>query len=269
MRPSALAALLPFLLLPSPPARAEPVWATPAPAPSLCQGAIASAERGTQIPPKLLQAVGLVESGRRDSGTGATAPWPWTINAEGEGHFYASKAEAVAAVRALQARGVRSIDVGCLQVNLMYHPDAFASLEQAFDPQANAGYAARFLMQLRQQTGTWPAAAAAYHSQTPEIGAEYGRRVMALWQGGAGDLGRFAGITAGFGHGFASLTPSALPPLPSGRVAVMLPSGSAPMRIIPLAGTGAGGTGFGGTTGRGLDAYRAMPIRLAGRSPRG
>ena len=75
-------------------------------------------------------------------------PWPWTVNAEGQGAFYDTKAEAVAAVRAMQARGVRSIDVGCGQINLMHHPDAFASLEQAFDPQANAAYAARFLKEL-------------------------------------------------------------------------------------------------------------------------
>ena len=45
-----------------------------------------------------------------------------------------TRQQAVAAVQALQARGVRSIDVGCLQVNLMYHPIAFASLDDAFDP---------------------------------------------------------------------------------------------------------------------------------------
>ena len=41
-----------------------------------------------------------------------------------------------------RAQGARSIDVGCMQVNLLHHADAFASLEQAFDPVANARYAA-------------------------------------------------------------------------------------------------------------------------------
>ncbi len=67
--------------------------------------------------------------------------------------------QAVAAVRAMQARGIQSIDVGCGQINLMHHPDAFASLEQAFDPQANAVYAARFLKELFAQTGDWNKAA--------------------------------------------------------------------------------------------------------------
>ena len=84
-------------------------------------------------------------------------------------------------MRASQARGVRSIDVGCLQVNLMHHPHAFASLKQAFDPKANVDYAARFLRDLFDQTGSWPQAAARYHSATPALGAAYRRKVLAAW----------------------------------------------------------------------------------------
>ena len=108
-------------------------------------------------------------------------PWPWTINVGGQGHFYAAKTDAIAAAQSLLAQGIHSIDVGCMQVNLQQHPDAFASLDTAFDPEANVAYAARFLNQLYRQTGDWPQAAAAYHSQTPAIGAEYERRVMAAW----------------------------------------------------------------------------------------
>jgi hypothetical protein len=68
-------------------------------------------------------------------------PWPWAIDADGVGQFFATKAQAVAAVAALQAQGVHSIDVGCMQVNLMHHPDAFMSLDQAFDPTANTAFA--------------------------------------------------------------------------------------------------------------------------------
>ncbi len=87
----------------------------------------------------------------------------------------------MAAVSALQARGVRSIDVGCMQVNLMHHPLAFATLDEAFDPDANAHYAGNFLNALDRQLGSWPAAAAAYHSQTPEVAADYQRLVMVAW----------------------------------------------------------------------------------------
>ena len=147
-----------------------------------CTAAIASAERSVDIPAGLLMAFGQVESGRSDPIGGAVQPWPWTIDAGGAGRFFASQTEAMAATAALQGRGVASIDVGCLQVNLMHHPAAFATLEEAFDPLANALYAARFLRLLFSQTGDWSAAVAAYHSQTHEIGA--GLRDRDRWSPG-------------------------------------------------------------------------------------
>jgi hypothetical protein len=108
-------------------------------------------------------------------------PWPWTINVAGTGYFFASSEEAVAAVRDFQAKGIKSIDVGCAQVNLLHHPAAFSTLERAFDPEANADYAARFLKSLYGDTGNWPLAAAAYHSRLAERGNDYARKVLAIW----------------------------------------------------------------------------------------
>lgn len=151
---------------------------------ALCTRAIGGTERAAQLAPHLLGVIALVESGRRDPAGKGVGPWPWTINVNGTGFFFDSKEQAVAAVQALQTQGVQSIDVGCMQVNLFHHPRAFPSLDAAFDPQSNVAYAARFLRGLYVQTGTWPRAAAAYHSQTPELGADYLRRVMALWPDG-------------------------------------------------------------------------------------
>jgi hypothetical protein len=160
------------------PARAE----SGIPASASCDPAIMTAEDSLRLPPHLLEAIAQVESGRPDPSTGRLQPWPWTINADGEGAFFASKAKAIAAVRALQADGVRSIDVGCMQINLMFHPAAFASLDQAFDPRANAVYAARFLNALHAGSHDWLSAIGAYHSQTRVLGIDYRRRVLALWQ---------------------------------------------------------------------------------------
>jgi hypothetical protein len=157
---------------------------------TLCETAVTSAEYAHRLPPRLLGAISLTESGRVDPDSGRIRPWPWTINAEGEGQFFATREAAIAAVTALQARGVRSIDVGCLQVNLLNHPEAFASLEAAFDPRDNADYAARFLNSLYDASKDWKSAVAAYHSETPALGDAYRVLVMARWQNGdlhAGD----------------------------------------------------------------------------------
>ncbi|MBO1078240.1 transglycosylase SLT domain-containing protein [Roseomonas haemaphysalidis] len=168
-----------------------------------CRAAIAQAEAGSGVPPGLLGAIALVESGRR-SPTGAPQPWPWSYNAAGEGRAPATKAAAIAEVQALQARGVRSIDVGCLQVNLLHHPDAFADLDAAFDPLINARYAVRFLKELRGRSGDWGTAIGRYHSGETERGGAYSRRVAlarmgAAFNGGGGvplPPGLMAGICA-------------------------------------------------------------------------
>jgi hypothetical protein len=169
-------AALAVLLAQAPPARA-------APPEELCRPAAMAAEIDAELPQGLLLAIARVESGRRDPATGAAIPWPWTINAEGVGRAFATLTEAVAAVQDLRARQVRLIDVGCMQVNLHYHPDAFASLEEAFDPVVNARYAARFLGRLRDATGDWDAAIGRYHSATTERADRYRARVLAAWPG--------------------------------------------------------------------------------------
>lgn len=224
---------------------------------ALCRSAILQAEHASGVPDRLLDAIATVESGRRDPLSGAVYPWPWTINVEGVGHVYESKAEAIAAVQAFQAQGARSIDVGCMQVNLLAHPGAFPSLDQAFDPVTNATYGARFLLQLFNQTNAWPRAVAAYHSSTPDIGAEYARKVIAAWGVPQPPVGSQL-VTA-------APPPPAVPAGPPGRVAVLLPSGTEAIRVVPLATPAPAAAGL---VPRGLDAYRAAPVALAARLPR-
>lgn len=154
------------------PALATPLALAPEAA---CQAAIAETESLHLMPANLLRAIARVESGR----PGIAPAWPWTVNAEGKGYYLDSKEDAVALVRALRAQNVRSIDVGCMQINLLYHPEAFPSLDAAFDPHRNVQYAAQFLRWLRAETGNWDETVARYHSGDPVRGADYRRRVTA------------------------------------------------------------------------------------------
>ncbi len=147
----------------------------------LCTRYLPRHERQYGIPEHLLAAIASTESGRYHRALGLNLPWPWTINVEGMGHFYDTKEEAIEAVRSFQARGFASIDVGCMQVNLQHHPRAFASLDQAFDPAYNVGYAAQFLKQNFQEEGSWHKATADYHSHTPMYGEQYARLVYGAW----------------------------------------------------------------------------------------
>jgi hypothetical protein len=175
--PAARLALLPLLLLAGVlPARAQDSEA--------CRAAIAAVEPGSGVMPGVLEAIARVESGRRSPGTGLVQPWPWAINIGGESRFAASRAEAVAQVVTARALGVQQIDVGCMQISLMHHPQAFATLDEAFDPLANVTYAARFLADLRRRSADWPEAIGRYHSGTPDRAAAYLARVTAMLEGG-------------------------------------------------------------------------------------
>lgn len=158
------------------PIRAEPASeAVPA---RLCAPHIARAERAHGLPPYLLGAIAKVESGRVEARSGATIAWPWTVTARGRGRFLPTKAAAIAAVERLRAQGVGNIDVGCMQINLRYHPDAFADLEAAFDPAQNVAYAARLLVRLRRAVGSWTRAVGDYHSGTPRLSGPYRVKVF-------------------------------------------------------------------------------------------
>ncbi|HEY0419711.1 MAG TPA: murein transglycosylase [Acetobacteraceae bacterium] len=253
----------PLVSLFSVPARpaAVPAPAPPAiaagpnlPAPGeACRAAIAAAERRWGIPAGLLFAMSLVESGRTDPVTGVRLPWPWTTNAEGQGYRFNSLAEAAAWVRQQQARGTASIDTGCMQVNLMHHPTAFATVELAFDPARNADYAGSFLRRLfdNEAGGDWMRAAGFYHSQTPERAERY-RRLVETAMNGAGPPGQRVQLAA-------TAAPRALPPMPgaaTGGGGQMLSNNAAQAQIMPQAP---------GQIGRSLAAYRAAPILVAGR----
>lgn len=181
LRIAAIACGIGGFLAIAPPLAAQPADAVQS---ALCTDAIRAAEDRHATPSGLLSAIARAESGRPIGGMRGLQPWPWAINADGQAFYGSSKAEALAWARAAQARGVRFMDVGCAQVNLQFHPSAFRDLENAFDPAANADYAARFLAGLAADAGgNWYAAAGHYHSRTPELAAAYRERVAAIAAG--------------------------------------------------------------------------------------
>ena len=153
-------------------------------------------EKKNNIPTHLLAAIATTESGRYHQGLGMSVPWPWTINVEGKGYYFDTKAEAVAQVQALMAKGVRSIDVGCMQVNLKHHPRAFTDLNQAFEPAKNVAYAAKFLRENYAGLGDWIKATAAYHSRTAHHGQRYLGEIERSWNR---IVGKVAAARAGKG----------------------------------------------------------------------
>jgi hypothetical protein len=148
---------------------------------ALCERAILNGARRGGVPPEVLHAVALTETGRKSGGR--VRPYPWAINREGEGHWFKSREEALAFAEDSLRQGRKSFDVGCVQINYRWHGHAFPTLDDMFDPEWTATYAAQFLRTLYEERGDWSAAAGAYHSLTPDKSAIYRERFDRLLAG--------------------------------------------------------------------------------------
>jgi|GEM_PF-2720252 len=149
---------------------------------AVCTTHAAAHERANHIPAGLVQALALAESGRWLKEDQKTKPWPWTVTSGKDSFYLPTKNAAIDKVRELKASGRTNIDVGCMQINLHYHPKAFTNLDEAFDPYTNVAYGTKFLKELRMQTRSWGKATAFYHSQDRARGNAYRSKVYKFWR---------------------------------------------------------------------------------------
>jgi hypothetical protein len=136
------------------------------------------AEARHQLPQGLLGAIGQVESG-------ADGGWNWSVNPNtgAAGVRFDGVDEARRFVEGQLASGNRMIDIGCFQIDLLYHPNAFRRWQDGFDAAANAEAAASILRGLYDQTKDWHQAIALYHSAAVGKGQGYLRSVLSAWRG--------------------------------------------------------------------------------------
>jgi soluble lytic murein transglycosylase-like protein len=123
-----------------------------------CEREMARAAQLYGIPLGILYAVGLTETGRRGT------LYPYALGAEGQTVFAKDMEDAIASFEAMRHRGVKLIDLGCMQINHYYHGEKFDSVRTMFNPAKNVDYAARFLKELKQREGNWTMAVARYNA---------------------------------------------------------------------------------------------------------
>ena len=148
---------------------------------ALCDQAAQRAAADHGVPPELMRAITRVESGRTHNG--AATAWPWTLNVAGRGAFYASREDALARIRELLTTGQDNFDVGCFQINHLWHGQEFDATNEMLDPWVNADYAARFLRTLHDEKGDWTEAVGAYHSRTSDLADIYLRKINTVLAG--------------------------------------------------------------------------------------
>ena len=147
----------------------------------ICENAALVVSQESNVPLDVLRAISLTETGRK--GAAGFLPWPWTVNMEGAGRWFDDRNAARDFVNRHFNRGARSFDVGCFQINYRWHGQAFASIDEMFEPLANARYAAKFLGELYEEFGDWTLAAGAFHSRTPRYARKYKARFTRIRAG--------------------------------------------------------------------------------------
>lgn len=157
---------------------APPAQASSSETSLICDEAARFAAKAHAVPLSVLRAVTRTETGRGRGGQ--LEPWPWTVNMQGIGKWFASRDAAKSYVFRHFKAGARSFDVGCFQINYKWHHKAFRSMDDMFDPVQNATYAASFLAQLKAELGSWDAAVGAYHSRTDALAERYLKRYQTI-----------------------------------------------------------------------------------------
>jgi hypothetical protein len=124
-----------------------------------CPQLIASTEAKRQIPRGLLMAIAVTESGVNG------VPNPHAMNIAGKTYHARDLEDMAQVISNNWSKGVRSIDVGCMQINLKYHGQKFARLTDLLHSPTNVDYGASYLIKLAIDRGSWREGVMDYHNK--------------------------------------------------------------------------------------------------------
>lgn len=131
--------------------------------------------------PVILYAIAMQESGRMDEETNLLKPWPWALNVEGKGYYFANMTEIWDALALFVQEEPRHIGIGLVQVTWPFNPDILTNPYLALEPSVNLALGARILRGCYDRHGDWWRAVGCYHSPTPKIATAYRQRVYRHW----------------------------------------------------------------------------------------
>src|SRR3546814_26224 len=124
-----------------------------------CSKLIADTENRRQIPRGLLMAIAVTESGMNG------IPNPHAMNIAGKTYHARDLEDMAQVISNNWTRGVRSIDVGCMQINLKFHGEKFSRLTDLLHSPTNVDYGASYLIKLAIDRGSWREGVMDYHNK--------------------------------------------------------------------------------------------------------
>ncbi|WP_427551863.1 transglycosylase SLT domain-containing protein (plasmid) [Methylomonas sp. MS20] len=138
------------------------------------------------LDPFELYAVSLMESSKY-CGNKTISPWPLAINSAGKSMLPQTHAEALQSLEQELDKGIRSIDIGLMQVNIKWHGHRVRDIRSLFDANVNLRIGADILAEaIRSEPSDRALGLGRYHAgygNEPERLARayhYGKRTLAI-----------------------------------------------------------------------------------------
>ena len=131
--------------------------------------------------PYILYAVALVESAKVSKRM--ARPWPWALNRQGRPFIPSSLSEAKVILGGSLAKGVRSVDVGLMQVKVRWQGHRVGQPEDLLDPETNLRVGADVLAEaVASAPGNLVLGIGRYHAgfRDADRAYRYGRRELAV-----------------------------------------------------------------------------------------
>lgn len=143
------------------------------------------------LDPVLLYALACIESAVASNAKGFVRPYPWVLRTSSGPYYGKTKEEAVTELnRLLSRRKKRSIDIGMLQINSVWHGHRVKNLVDLLDPYTNLSVAADILNEcLARFPNNAFKAIGAYHSSDSRKAARYAKHVARLYSQLKSDIG--------------------------------------------------------------------------------
>lgn len=115
---------------------------------------------------------------------GRVQPWPWTLNIDGQGYYYASYQLALLAAIKAHRNGASKLGIGFGQIEWKYHKGRFdENIAAALNPRNNIKAVCQILVEAwgSKRVKTWEDAIAYYHRPVlDDIARKYAEKVLAL-----------------------------------------------------------------------------------------
>lgn len=144
-----------------------------------CDAIVEQAAQKFDVPAGLMSAMSRVLLEQSDTRQ-MVQTTPWAIKQGAHVLTFETAADMEAELENLILNGDEDLNLGCMQLNLIWHGDHFHSLQDMMHPTKSADYAAKVLSELYKEHGSWQKTIRAFHGPATDT-QEYVNSVLRLY----------------------------------------------------------------------------------------